>query len=121
MGVVSIPIAYLAGILTMADFYQAGVLTVLVFYFFRGRKWPNLVGQLIALAYINLEMLGGLVYEIPLWGETVVFHRQGFALLALIPIWLYRGKQGYHSKKWQYICYAFYPVHLLLLGVLRML
>ena len=121
VGVVSIPIAYLAGILTMADFYQAGVLTVLVFYFFRGRKWPNLVGQLIALAYINLEMLGGLVYEIPLWGETVVFHRQGFALLALIPIWLYRGKQGYHSKKWQYVCYAFYPVHLLLLGMLRIL
>ena len=33
-----------------------------------------------------------------LWGETFYFARQGFALLALLPIWLYRGKQGYHSK-----------------------
>ena len=38
-----------------------------------------------------------------------------FALLALVPIWLYRGRQGCHSKPFQYACYAFYPVHMLLL------
>ena len=37
------------------------------------------------------------------------------ALLALVPIWLYRGRQGRHSKPFQYACYAFYPVHMLLL------
>ena len=37
------------------------------------------------------------------------------ALLALVPIWLYRGRQGYHNKPFQYACYAFYPVHMLLL------
>ena len=37
------------------------------------------------------------------------------ALLALVPIWLYCGRQGYHSKPFQYACYAFYPVHMLLL------
>ena len=121
VGVVSIPIAYLAGILTMADFYQAGVLTVLVFYFFRGRKWPNLVGQLIALAYINLEMLGGYGYEFQILGRTFFLARQGFALLALLPIWLYRGRQGYHTRAFQYACYLFYPVHLLILGLLKFL
>lgn len=121
VGVVSIPIAYLAGILTMADFYQAGVLTVLVFYFFRGRKWPNLVGQLIALAYINLEMLGGYGYEFQILGRTFFLARQGFALLALPPIWLYRGRQGYHTRAFQYACYLFYPVHLLILGLLKFL
>ena len=25
------------------------------------------------------------------------------------------GRQGYHSKAFQYVCYAFYPVHLLIL------
>lgn len=121
VGVVSIPIAYLSGILTMADFYQAGVLTVLVFYFFRGRKWPNLVGQLIALTYINLEMLGGYGYEFQILGRTFFLARQGFALLALLPIWLYRGRQGYHTRAFQYACYLFYPVHLLILGLLKFL
>ena len=41
------------------------------------------------------------------------------ALLALVPIWLYRGRQGYHSKPFQYACYAFYPVHMLLLVLMR--
>jgi hypothetical protein len=66
-------------------------------------------------------MLGGYSYEVQLWGETYFIMQQGFALLALIPIWLYRGKQGYHSKPLQYIYYAFYPVHLLILGLLKFL
>ena len=44
--------------------------------------------------------------------------RQGFAMLALIPIWLYRGRQGYYNKVLQYTYYAFYPVHLLVLAAL---
>lgn len=52
----------------------------------------------------------------PLWNFIA---RQGFALLALIPIWLYRGKQGYHSRTLQYGYYAFYPLHLLVLGLLK--
>ena len=70
---------------------------------------------------INFEMLGGFGYEIQLGGKTLFFTRQGFALLALIPIWLYRGKQGYHSKALQYVYYGFYPVHLLVLGLLKLL
>jgi hypothetical protein len=66
-------------------------------------------------------MLGGLQYEITLFGQTYFFTRQGLALLALIPIWLYRGKQGYHSKALQYGYYAFYPLHLLILGLLKFL
>jgi hypothetical protein len=64
-------------------------------------------------------LLGGFGYEVVLFGETVFLTRQGLALLALIPIWLYKGKQGYHSKWWKYFCYAFYPVHLLILGLLK--
>lgn len=41
--------------------------------------------------------------------------QQGLALLALIPIWLYHGRQGYHSKPFQYVCYGFYPVHMLVI------
>ena len=66
-------------------------------------------------------MLGGFGYEVQLFGQTRFLMRQGFALLALIPIWLYRGKQGYHSKWLQYAYYGFYPAHLLVLGIIKML
>ena len=95
------------GTLGMVDYYGVGVLTVFVFYFFRGRKWWCLLGQAAALYWLNVQLLG-LDFELC---------QQGLALLALIPIWLYRGRQGYHSKPFQYVCYAFYPVHMLLLAL----
>ena len=121
VGCLSVILGSVAGLLTMVDYYHAGVLTVLVFYFFRKRKWWCCLGQMICLWYINIEMLGGFGYEISLGGATWFLSRQGIALLALIPIWLYRGKQGYHSKMLQFVYYAFYPLHLLILGILKFL
>ena len=120
-GFLTVLLGYLIGLVTMVDFYHAGILTVLVFYFFRQRKWWCYAGQLLCLWYINMEMLGGYGYELQLFGEPFFLVRQGFALLALIPIWLYRGRQGYHSKLLQYAYYAFYPLHLLLLGLIKIL
>ena len=117
----SVLLGYLAGLLTFADYFQAGVVTVLVFYFFRERKWQHRVAQLVCLWYINFQILGGVGREIVLVGQTVFLPRQGLAVLALIPIWLYHGKQGYHSKALQYLNYAFYPAHLLVLGILKLL
>ena len=119
VGCVTIILGYVLGLLTMVDFYHAGILTVLVFYFFRQRKWWSFIGQFVCLWYINMELLGGFAYEVHLWGKTYFFLRQGFAMLALIPIWLYRGRQGYHNKILQYTYYGFYPIHLLILGLLK--
>ena len=105
----------LLGTLTMVDYYGIGVLTVFIFYFFRGRKWWCLLGQIVALYWVNVELLGGLMYPVRLFGMEFELCQQGLALLALVPIWLYRGRQGYHSKPFQYFCYAFYPVHMLIL------
>jgi hypothetical protein len=96
-------------------------LTVLAFYFCRGKKWWQMLGQLICLWYINVEMLSGFAYEVQIFGQTHFIVRQGLAMLALIPIWLYQGKQGYHSKAFQYFCYGFYPLHLLILGLWKFL
>ena len=119
VGTASVILGYLGGILSMVDFYHAGVLTVLVFHFFRGRKWYNYLGQFVTLWYINMEMLGGYSYMIEIMGKTYFLVRQSFAMLALVPIWLYSGRRGYHSKAFQYFCYWFYPVHLLVLGLLK--
>ncbi len=121
VGLATVCIAYIGGIITFVDFYNAGILMVLVFYYFKDKKWWCYLGQLICLWYINVEMLSGFSYEVNILGQTYFIVRQGFALLALIPIWLYRGKQGYHNKILQYSYYVFYPLHLLILGILKFL
>lgn len=115
--VLVVPAGLVLGTLCMVDYYGVGVLTVFVFYFLHGRKWWCFLGQLAALYWLNVELLGGLMYPVQFFGMEFELCQQGLALLALIPIWLYRGRQGYHSKPFQYLCYAFYPVHMLLLVV----
>ena len=109
------------GFLTMVDYYGAGVLTVLVFYFFRGRKWWNFLAQIAALYYLNVEVLGGLYFEVSLFGQNFEIVQQGLALLSLLPIWLYRGRQGHSSKAFRALCYGFYPAHMLALYLIGLL
>ena len=121
LGLVTALLGFVAGFVTMVDYLGAGVLTVLVFYFFRGRKWWHLAAQIAALYYINVGILEGLVYEFSVLGQTVFISQQSFALFALIPIWLYRGRKGLRSKTFSYLCYGFYPAHMLILWALRIL
>ena len=79
------------------------------------------LGQLAALYWLNVAVLGGRMYPVTLFGREIELYEQGLALLALVPIWLYRGRQGHHSKAFQYACYAFYPAHMLVLALLTMI
>lgn len=121
VGLSTVLAGFVSGLITMVDYHHAGILTVLAFYFFRERKWWGYIGQALCLWYINTELLGGLGYEINLFGKVFFFVRQGIAVLSLVPIWLYHGRQGHHSKAFQYVCYLFYPVHLLVLGLIKMI
>ena len=73
------------------------------------------------LYWLNVVVLGGQMYPATLFGREIELCEQGLALLALVPIWLYRGRQGHHSKVFQYACYAFYPAHMLVLALLTMI
>lgn len=110
---------WILGTVCMVDYYGTGVCIVLLFYFFRGRSWWCFLGQLLGMYLLNVKAMGGLFYPISILGLDLEISQQGFALLALIPIWLYKGHQGLHTKPFQYICYAFYPVHMLILFVIR--
>ena len=115
VGAGSIVLGFFLGLITFCDYHYAGIITVLVFYFFRGRKLWNFIGQAFFLWYINFEILGGLSYVLEFSGKEIFFPQQGFAVLALIPIWLYRGKQGFYNKTVKAVYYWFYPVHLFVL------
>ena len=108
-------LGYLAGYVLFVDYHGEGVLMVLVFWLFRGSRWWQRLGQAAGLYWINVEMLGGQTVLLPLLGQTYEVPLQAFALLALIPIWLYRGHQGPHGRIVRRINYAFYPVHMLIL------
>jgi len=114
---------YLLGLLTFVDYYGYGILMVLLFYLTRpGQNAPRSVRmglmavQALGMYWINVEMMGGLVYPVTLGGMYFEFPRQGLALLALPILWLYDGRQGPHNAAVRWTCYLFYPVHLLILG-----
>ena len=112
-------LGFAIGFIAMVDYFGIGILTVLMFYFFRKRSWKNRLCQFICLYFLNVKLLGGYYYDVQVFGFNIEVVQQGFALLALIPIWLYQGRQGFHNKVFQYFCYAFYPVHMLLLYIVR--
>lgn len=112
-------IGYLGGTITFVDYHGAGVLMVLVFWLFRDIRFGWLV-QLAAMIYINFEIMGGMGFEWSIFGADIFFPKQGFALLAMIPIWLYNGEQGKAGKAFRYACYAFYPVHITILALIAL-
>lgn len=112
-------LGYFLGQVLLTDYYGAGVLIILVFYLFHGKSLGCFLGQLICLWFINFKLLGGYYYIFPSLGYDFELVQQGLAMMALIPIWLYYGRQGLHGRVFRWFCYCFYPVHLLLMFVIR--
>ena len=100
----------LAGVVTFPDYGVMGVLTVLMFHVLRDWKWAQLL-MLIAINWFGFEgqhlILGTM--EVPV---------QAFAILAFLPIALYSGEKGRGGRALQYGSYIFYPLHMLILGLL---
>lgn len=108
---------YLAGRLLMTDYGGEGVLTVLLFYLFPSETWRQKLCQTLGMIGLNCILLASLVVPVSLFGHMLELPEQGLALLALIPIWLYNGNQGCHSRCTRLVCYGFYPVHMLILAL----
>ena len=107
-----------ASIVSFVDYGFLGVLTVVMFYLLRGFPFAWLA-QLAAMVLINIVFFEGLVFNVEIFGRTFEIPSQGFAVLSLVPIWLYAGKKGRTSKLMQYGFYAFYPVHMLVLYLIK--
>lgn len=89
----------LAGDIFRTDYGAWGILLIFCFYLFRDRK----VEKNVSVALINIFAFG---------------YIQAFAVIALLPISLYNGKKGTNMK---YFFYAVYPIHLLILFIVRMI
>ena len=80
------------------DYGGWGMALILLFHLSRGNRLIQLAG----LTVFCVASVGGVSIEL-------------YALVSLAFIWLYDGRRGYCSRPIQWLCYAFYPVHLLLL------
>ena len=89
-----------------------------MFYLMRDFPFAWL-GQLVGMILLNITFFEGLVFPVEILGKTFEIPSQGFAVFALIPIWLYGGRKGKSSKALQYGFYAFYPVHMLVLYLIK--
>ena len=86
-----------ASIVGFVDYGFLGVLTVVMFYLLRDFPFAWLA-QLVAMVLINIVFFEGLVFNVEIFGRTFEIPSQGFAVLSLVPIWLYAGKKGRTSK-----------------------
>jgi hypothetical protein len=101
--VVPVWMGFLAGELLSTDYGGGGVLLIVLFYLLR--DWP------LTLAVVLVPFL----YVCYHWLEV-------FGVLALIPIYLYNGKPGRRlpGLVGKYGFYLYYPLHLLVLDLLRL-
>ncbi len=103
--------------LLMTDYNRDGVLLILLFWFTRKGGAVNGLIQVAAMIVMWQFLFTGRAIMI----GTFEFQTQCFALCALPLIWLYNGQKGSRSKALQYTAYAFYPAHLLILGIIFMI
>lgn len=95
------------------DYRSWGILLIAAMWLFRGRLL--LVAASVAAVFVFI-MPAFSIY-IPLFGGFNA-NLYCFALLSLPFIALYNGKPGYRAKWVQYLFYAAYPLHMLLIGYL---
>lgn len=108
----------IASVLGFVDYGINGVLMILVFYLFRDFPFAWLL-QLVGMVLINIVFFEGEMIPFELFGKNFEIPTQSFAVLSLIPIWCYGGKKGKPNKIIQYGSYAFYPVHMLILYLIK--
>jgi len=113
-GVSMAALCCLLGLVGLTDYGAMGVATVILFYLLRGFPLAWLA-QLAAMVLLNIVWFKGIYIPVELFGHSFEFVVQGFAVAALIPIWLYNGEKGKSGRLVQYSAYAFYPGHLLIL------
>lgn len=102
----SLAIVLILSYVLPVDYGIFGVLLCLTFYIFKDHKYLNLLSSaLIIITKVIIE-------------KNMVKYAMIYALL---PIYLYNGKKGLDNKFSKYLFYIFYPAHLLLFAVIKMI
>lgn len=98
------------------DYGIYGVAMILAFYIFRDNKIKTVISQtsVFILFYASQILLA--ISRYPGISIKLIWFNQALSILALVFIFSYNGKKG---KNLKYLFYAFYPVHLLVIGLIK--
>lgn len=102
--VVIVGYSFILATLLHVDYGWSGILLILIFFLFRSKKIPLLISILFWMILMIFFKANWIYLSVP---------------LCLIPVYLYNGKRGKNNLKM--VFYYFYPVHLFLLFILRLL
>jgi len=100
------------------DYGIYGVGMILTFYVFRDNKIKTIISQTIVYIVLNESQVLVYLYEYKDVALDLTWFIQGISLASLIFIFKYNGNKG---KDLRYAFYAFYPVHLLVIGLIKIL
>jgi hypothetical protein len=99
------------------DYNTYGIAMILAFYIFRHNKIKTVISQTIVYILFDASQVLFYVHKFPDITLDFAWFSQVLSLLALIFIFKYNHTKG---KDLKYVFYAFYPLHLLILGLIRL-
>lgn len=122
-------VAYQVAEVLDTDYHGLGITMLVGFYLLRGASLSQKIGQSLLMLIANLILANLPLLEV-VTPETFglywahygweLISPQYYALLALPIIWTYSGQPGYQSKPLQTISYLFYPLHMVVLGLIAL-
>ncbi|MBU3144309.1 TraX family protein [Clostridium sp. CF012] len=98
------------------DYGIYGVAMIVVFYIFRESKIKTVISQTTVFILFYASQILFAISRYPGISIKLIWFNQALSILALVFIFSYNGEKG---KNLKYLFYAFYPVHLLVIGLIK--
>ena len=119
---ISIPLIILLSViaeLLKFDYGAFGVLMIVCFYVFKRIKLNMVISQMFLMFILYMKKMS--YYTFSLFNLQYILFQLLFSVISLAIILTYNGKKGKSSSKIKLMFYCFYPVHLIILDLLKFL
>lgn len=119
---ISIPLIILLSViaeLLKFDYGAFGVLMIVCFYVFKRNKLNMVLSQMFLMFILYMKKMS--YYTFSLFNLQYILFQLLFSVISLAIILTYNGKKGKSSGKIKLMFYFFYPVHLIILDLLKFL
>ena len=118
MGALVMLLSFTTSYIYSFDYSCYGLALIILFAISRDFKYSKLI-QLIGMVGIFIVWYIGIGWTLNIGNFCIYLPRQSLCILSLPLIWLYNGERGYASNHFKYMKYSFYPLHLIILYILR--